>query len=684
VGSGNVKHSLRIICLLLAAVFLFIPVGAVDAAAETAWTQTSRADFESGTLSQLDASASPGNVKLAIAGVDYLYAFRGNNEKTFWRFDIASNTWTVMADPPDKVRWGGALAYDGDNNIYAFHGNNSNDFWRYSISGNDWAVMAAAPNPVKEGGALTCNKGYIYALRGNNTKDFWRYNPAINTWASLAGAHDNILLGGALTCDGGNYIYAFQSGGDRAFWRYDIAANSWVLLADTPSEVGAGAALTYDDNRYIYALSGGSAPCFWQYDTFINTWSIKAFIPSFTGWGGSLAYASGSYVYALPGALSQDFWRYNIAAGTWEWRTGAPAVISDGGALVRGKIKYVASGVLESAVHDMGYNAVFGAISWNAAISLGTAIKFQVAANSDNATWNFKGPGGSASAYYTSSGAALWSGHNGSRYLKYKAFFSTSNTGVTPVLDDVTIAYSRQILSPAAAADGAYYVTETTAMLQGKVADDGGEPCSYRFQYGKSSGNYTSETDWDGSVNMAEFFSIDIQNLDRGTKYYFRAQLKNSAGISSGPELALLTKPDPPVAGSFKTETVSARQIDLSWVKGEGAVRTIIRRKIGDYPADRNDGEMVYFDTGSKFSDAGLKPLTTYCYAAWSEVSGSQQWSSNNGAVSAATLDGAPVVVGGVVFPVNKALVLGPWLGGVVLLLGGISAAVRLFRKKKA
>jgi hypothetical protein len=683
VGYSKVKWHIRIICLLLAVGFIIIPFSAADAAVETAWTQTGRADFESGTLSNLDASSSPGEVKLAISGVDYLYAFRGNDQKTFWRFNIASNTWTVMADPPDKVRWGGALAFDGSNYIYAFRGNNSNDFWRYSITGNSWAVMTGVPNTVKEGGALTYNKGYIYALRGNNTRDFWRYNPAVNTWTSLSGAHGNILSGGAITCDGGNYIYSFQENGNRAFWRYDIAADTWILLADTPAAVGAGASLTYDDSRYIYALSGDASPCFWQYDTFSDTWSIKAFIPSPVNWGGSLACAGGSYVFALPGALSQNFWRYNIAADVWEWRTGTPSIVNDGGALVRGKIKYYPSGVLESAVRDLGCNVVFGAISWQAVISLGAAIKFQVAANGDNATWNFKGPDGKTNTYYTSGGASLWSGHNGSRYVKYKAFFSASNTGITPVLDDVAITYSRQILSPTAAADGAYYVAETAASLQGKVTDDGGEACLYRFQYGKSTGNYTRVTEWSGSVNMAEFFSADIRDLEKGTKYYFRAQLKNSAGVGSSPELTLLTNPDPPVADSFIAETISATQIDLTWVKGEGARRTIVRRKTDGYPAHKYDGEAVYFDIGASFSDTGLKPMTTYYYAAWSEVSGSQQWSNSGLAVSTATLDGAPVVVGGVVYPVNKAIILGPWCGGAVIIFLAVGAAVRFFRRRK-
>jgi hypothetical protein len=684
VSSGNVKKGWGFFSLLLAASLVFTPVSVADAAIDVAWTQTSRADFESAILQNLDASGSPGSIKLSIAGVDYLYAFRGNNQRTFWRYSISSNTWVPLADAPDYVRWGGSLAYDGGNNIYAFHGNNSNDFWRYNISSDNWTVLPGAPGTVKEGGALTFNNGYVYALRGNNTKDFWRYHSATNSWTVRAGTHDNVLMGGALIGDGGNYIYAFQHENTQAFWRYDISANTWILLADTPAAVGAGAALTYDGRRYIYAFCGGMTPSFWQYDITANTWAVLSFTPSYIDWGGSLSYTFGNNIYAVRGASAQHFWRYNISTDAWEGLAGTPAVVNDGGALVRGGIRYYNSGALESSTMDAGYNAVFGNISWTAVISLGTAIKFQVAANSDNLTWIFKGPDGTSSTYYTSSGASIWPGHEGSRFMRYKAFFTTANTSITPVLDDVTLTYRKQILLPAAAAGEASPVEETTAVLHGMVSNDGGEPCQYRFRYGKSTGNYTQESDWIGSVISGESFGVNITGLAKGVRYYFRAQVKNSAGTANSTEFSLLTRPAPPVAGSFTAKTISATQIDLSWVKGEGAQRTMVRRKTEDYPADRNDGVQVYFDTGSKISDTLLKPNTTYYYSAWSEVTGSQQWSNSSQKVSAATLDGAPIVVGGTVHQVNKVTVLAPWLGAFILFLAGGGVTARRLKRKKA
>jgi hypothetical protein len=669
---------------MLAAGLVFIPVCGNAIAAVTAWTQTSRSDFETGTVVQLDTSGSPGDVKLAVAGVNYLYAFRGNNQKTFWKYTVASNTWTSLADAPDKVKSGGSLAYDGGSYIYAFHGNNANDFWRYSISGNSWAAMADAFGAVNAGGALTYNNGNIYALRGNNTRDFWCYNPATNTWMSRASTHANILASGALTSDGGNYIYAFQYDDYQTFWRYDIAADNWTLMADVPDLLGNGAALTYDGSRYIYALRAKYTHDFWQYDTFSNSWAVKANTPDLVEAGASLASAGGNYIYAFAGAYTQYYWRYNTVTNVWEWRASTPASLSCGGALVRGGATYYASGNLTSAAHDTGFNADFGAISWTATVPSGTTVKFQIAANNDNSTWVFRGPDGTAGTYYTSSGGAIGSSLDGNRYVKYKAFFSTTDTSVTPVLHDVTINYSRQVVLPTVTTGDAAPVEETTATLNGTAANDGGEACQYRFQYGIATGNYTADTGWTGSVTGGGSFSADISGLGKGTKYYFRAQVKNSTGTGSGLELSLLTKPDAPVDGTFIAKAISDTQINLSWVKGEGARRTMVRRSTGGYPVDRNDGVLVYFDTGTSVADTGLTPGKTYYYSAWSEVTGSQQWSDSSRAATATTSTGPPVAVGGTVYSVNKAQVVAPWLGLVTLLLAGGSAAVRRWLRLKA
>lgn len=67
------------------------------------------------------------------------------------------------------------------------------------------------------------------------------------------------------------------------------------------------------------------------------------------------------------------------------------------------------------------------------------SARFQLAANSDNATWNFTGPGGDPNTYYTSSSVAVDPSLNGKRYLRYKVFLSTQDETVTPQINSISM-----------------------------------------------------------------------------------------------------------------------------------------------------------------------------------------------------------------------------------------------------
>jgi len=103
---------------------------------------------------------------------------------------------------------------------------------------------------------------------------------------------------------------------------------------------------------------------------------------------------------------------------------------------------YAPNGELVSSTYDMGARAGFNRIWWtNVSLPANTIIKFQLAANNDLISpWNFVGPQGTDSDYYTlSSGENIWSGLANNRYLRYKLFLSTGNSAITPVLGEVKI-----------------------------------------------------------------------------------------------------------------------------------------------------------------------------------------------------------------------------------------------------
>ncbi|MFC1964705.1 Kelch repeat-containing protein [Chloroflexota bacterium] len=309
-------------------------------------TQTTQAGFEAGTLLQVDATSSPGDVQLAMTGY-YVYAFRGNDEKSFWKYDIAADYWSEIADAPDNVKEGGAINCDDGSYVYALQGSDNKSFWRYDIAADSWASLADAPAEVYKGGALVYDgSSYIYAFQGNDTKSFWKYGLAADSWTAMADVPDQVREGGALTYDGGSYIYAFQGRYQRSFWRYDIAVDSWSAMADAPDRVKGGGALICDGGSYTYAFQGNDTKSFWRYDIAADSWTAMADTPRSVEEGGALICDGGSYIYAFQGNDTKSFWRYDISADSWipaAWTSmaDAPAIVKEGGALIYGDGSYI-------------------------------------------------------------------------------------------------------------------------------------------------------------------------------------------------------------------------------------------------------------------------------------------------------------------------------------------------------
>ena len=223
-----------------------------------------------------------------------IYAFRGGDKDDFWRYSISEDNWYSMEDAPDKIKAGGALAYDGSGYIYAFRGDKK-DFWRYSISGDSWdETLEDAPHDVKAGGALAYAGGDdIYAFRGDGKDDFWRYSISEDKWYSMEKAPDKVKAGGALAYDGSGYIYAFR-GDKKDFWRYSISGDSWdETLEDAPHDVKAGGALAYAGGDDIYAFRGDGKDDFWRYSISEDKWYSMEKAPDKVKEGGALVYVGG-------------------------------------------------------------------------------------------------------------------------------------------------------------------------------------------------------------------------------------------------------------------------------------------------------------------------------------------------------------------------------------------------------
>lgn len=113
---------------------------------------------------------------------------------------------------------------------------------------------------------------------------------------------------------------------------------------------------------------------------------------------------------------------------------------------------YASSGNLISSTFDTGSVSNFKQIIWSPVTQPSrtgtTSVKFQIATNNDNTTWNFVGPDGTASTYFTSTNQNINAVNNGNRYLRYKLYLSTSNRSYTPTISDISIIYTSSCTPP--------------------------------------------------------------------------------------------------------------------------------------------------------------------------------------------------------------------------------------------
>ncbi len=113
----------------------------------------------------------------------------------------------------------------------------------------------------------------------------------------------------------------------------------------------------------------------------------------------------------------------------------------------------VATGTLESSTFDTGTTSNYHIFSWNPLnqplLAGNNSVKFQFAANvSPSSAWDYIGPDGTADSYYDVPDMAINALNSGKRFVRYKAYLRTETATVTPIVSDVSFAYTSSCLPP--------------------------------------------------------------------------------------------------------------------------------------------------------------------------------------------------------------------------------------------
>lgn len=153
---------------------------------------------------------------------------------------------------------------------------------------------------------------------------------------------------------------------------------------------------------------------------------------------------------------------------------------------------YLNSGWLESSTFDLGaavnfQNLVFSPLSQPAQCG-DDSISFQFATSnsSTQAVWNYLGPDGTVTTFYTATNTQIFSGYDNDRYARYKVFLNTVNTAYTPQLSEI-------------------YFTYTSSC----------SPPGQSFFYGMSAGNYLLEVSKEGYASAST--TVDISGNESVT-----------------------------------------------------------------------------------------------------------------------------------------------------------------------
>ncbi|MFA5373843.1 MAG: DUF2341 domain-containing protein, partial [Candidatus Omnitrophota bacterium] len=310
-------------------------------------------------------------------GSNYIYATRGDDNTTIWRYSISDNTSEIRTNLSSGMSNGGSLAYL-DGFIYYTRGAGSTTFGRFNVNLNSCELLTAAPNTIGYGGALCAVGSYIYAFRGNTTNNFWRYDPAGTGgvyWddSAAADAPDTVGEGGALVYPGadddGEFIYATRGLTTKTFWKYCISSSNpsytvdtWYAITDAPFKtVNKGRLLYPGSGEYIYFFTGvrdqlarykfkGASSGVWEileptpfyqsyyygacavgdtiyasyqtdrtmytYNTDTGVWS-RRYLDTYSPYYGSMVYPGGDSVYMFYGNYTSHFWKYSLSGNKW-------------------------------------------------------------------------------------------------------------------------------------------------------------------------------------------------------------------------------------------------------------------------------------------------------------------------------------------------------------------------------
>ena len=434
------------------------------------WTQTAQADFNAGVLNQVDASSSPGDVKLAVRSDWYNTAWSRRAPVTI------NNPASGLTDYQVRVQ----VAYDSDmqadfddTRFTASNGTALLSYWRQSytlgVSALFWVKVPSLPSGSSTVYLYYGNAGVGSSDSGDSTFDFFDdFSGGLGKWTIDTENTDKVYI----STGAGNPSPSLRHDPDSSqtkngYFDTRLITKDYkilngiieyeVYLAGTPRiihQLGWRVQSLNFENGYCWRLQTATADgghlrftgrASWS--TFgtafnyvsANTWhSVKEIVSgsTYTGYvdGGSAYVGTDStkltadYLVSHVHGVSLDASSY-VLVDNVRVRKYASAEPTTSAGLEENM--YVSSGTIASQVLDAVVSgARWDALFWDRTLPTGTNITFEVRAsdalfakNDSSPTWTAVG-----------GTSPVTSGLPSGRYKQWRATLSTSDTSKTPIL----------------------------------------------------------------------------------------------------------------------------------------------------------------------------------------------------------------------------------------------------------
>lgn len=382
--------------------------------------------------------------------------------------------------------------------------NDTTRTWKSITSSNDGHYLAAV-----------VNGGYIYTSSDYGQTWTPRFDDVIRSWQSITSSSDGKYLAAVVS---GGYIYASSDYGVTWVQKTSDSTRSWQQIVSS-SDGRYLAAAVY--GGYVYVSSDYGDTWVVKNNDTVRNWKTISISSSGSKLIGGLA--SSSVLYA-----SSDY------GSTWSNYVGTGLISG----LTMNYLTIASDNDNKVAIADRNgliWISEDGGINWSSvANSLGSKLWTSISLSSNGT----KMTAVSDDSYiYTSVDSGLnWTEQKSAPLASWQSVSASSDGTRIFAVASSSYIYAYSTEKPTVITKTTSSIIEKKATLNAEIDNTGGETVTTRgFEYGKTN-SYGQSVSESGSFGLG-LYNQEINSLDCGTTYHYRAFAINSKGTNYGQDI---------------------------------------------------------------------------------------------------------------------------------------------------